>query len=75
MVRDPRVLTDEVEFFDPPTTEQVDKARLIVAANGADAEEAAELMKMLGLYPGQENEYSADPLSVINPIIPKSMCK
>lgn len=55
--RDSKAMTDLCEYHDPPTAEQTMKARRVVAGNATDAADAAELMKMLGLFPGQEREY------------------
>lgn len=62
MVRDSRVLTDEVEFFDPLSEEQKDAMRKLICAHadGDDiSEQAADalmLMMMLGVFPGQDEE-------------------
>lgn len=56
--RDSKAMTDLCEYHDPPTAEQIMRARRVVAGNADDAADAAELMKMLGLFPGQEREYS-----------------
>jgi len=51
---DNEALTSPVDDFDPVTEEQRHKARLLVCTKAIDATEAAEVMKMLGIYPGQE---------------------
>ena len=42
------------------------KARLVIAGNSGDAADAALLMQMLGVYPGQD----FDPTD--NPVVPRS---
>jgi hypothetical protein len=41
---------------DPLEDDQISKARLTVCANVDNAEEATELMMMLGIHPSQEKE-------------------
>ncbi|QDF18661.1 hypothetical protein SEA_PUPPER_175 [Gordonia phage Pupper] len=41
---------------EPLSDDQFGRARLLVCANSENAEEASELMQMLGIYPGRENE-------------------
>lgn len=62
MVRDSRVLTDLVEYFDPPSEETKAAMRKLICAHadGNDiTEQAADalmLMYMLGVFPGQDEE-------------------
>ena len=53
MKRDPRSLTDECEFFDPPTEDQQAAARKTVCGMAIDSEDAAMLLRMLGLHPNE----------------------
>lgn len=53
---DPGALTDLCEYFDPLTDQQKDRARRTVCACATDAADAAELLRALGLYPGQETD-------------------
>ena len=53
MRRDPRSLTDECEFFDPPTELQQEAARKTVCGMAIDADDAAMLLRMLGLHPNE----------------------
>lgn len=63
MPRDSRAMTDQVEDFDPLTGDQMGAVRILIAANAkgrskkAQVEDAVELMKMLGVYPSQENDW------------------
>lgn len=65
IVRDIKALTDMVEDVDAPLTEvQKDRVQRLVcqqvAKDDGTAEEAAELMQMLGVHPSQnvlEEEY------------------
>ena len=56
MPRDSKNLTDAVEYFDPLSQDQKDKARLTVCRFAADAEDAANLMLALGIHPSQDDE-------------------
>ena len=56
-MRDSRVLTDEVEFFDPLTMDQVAQARKTVCRAATDAADATELMLMLGIHPSQDGDH------------------
>lgn len=62
MVRDSRVLTDEVEFFDPLSEEQKEAMRRLIGANAVgdnlpeQAADALTLMMMLGVHPSQIDE-------------------
>jgi pentatricopeptide repeat protein len=49
-------LIDEIDHFDPLSHDQVGQARLIVAGNAEDAEDAIDLMMALGIHPSQETE-------------------
>lgn len=53
MRRDPRSLTDECEFFDPPTESQQEAARKTVCSMAESAEDATLLLRMLGLHPNE----------------------
>lgn len=62
--RDSRAMTDLCEYHDPPTAEQRERARRVVAGNAVDVADATDLMMMLGLLPGQEMECgSTQPIS------------
>jgi hypothetical protein len=52
-LRDSRALPDEVEGFTPLTADQRQLARKVVCANAVDADDAKDLMYMLGVFPGQ----------------------
>lgn len=54
MPRDSKNLTDAVEYFDPLSQDQKDKARLTVCHFAKDAEDAKELMLALGIHPSQD---------------------
>ena len=60
MIRDSRALTDQVDFFDELTDDQKARARRTVCANAVGyttaemADDAAELMLMLGIHPHVE---------------------
>ena len=41
---------------DPLQASQIDKARRTIASNAENADDAAELMKMLGIHPSQDDE-------------------
>ena len=56
MPRDSKNLTDAVEYFDPLSEEQKDKARLTVCHFAENANDAAELMMALGIHPNQSDE-------------------
>lgn len=56
MPRDSKNLTDAVEYFDPLSQEQKEKARMTVCHFATDAEDAANLMLALGIHPTQEDE-------------------
>lgn len=47
--------TNQVEGFDPITDAQQHLARLQICAHTSDAAEATELMRMLGIFPGEED--------------------
>ena len=49
-------LIDEIDHFDPLSHDQVGRARLIVAGNAEDAQDAIDLMMALGIHPSQETE-------------------
>lgn len=53
MRRDPHCLTDECEYFDPPTELQQIAARKTVCSQAENAEDAAMLLRMLGLHPNE----------------------
>lgn len=48
--------TNQVEGFDPVTDNQRQLARLQCCAHASNHQEASELMKMLGIFPGEEDE-------------------
>lgn len=58
-------MTDLVDYFDPVTEEQRERARYTVCANAAgytpeeQLQDATTLMKMLGIFPGQEDEQTS----------------
>jgi hypothetical protein len=56
MARDSKNLTDAVEYFDPPTEDQRAKARLTVCGLAKDADDARELMLVLGIHPSQDED-------------------
>lgn len=56
MPRDSKNLTDAVEYFDPLSQEQKDKARITVCHFADNAKDAADLMLMLGIHPSQDDE-------------------
>lgn len=53
MRRDPKALTDECEYFDPPTEDQQEAARKTVCSMAIDGDDAAMLLRMLGLHPNE----------------------
>lgn len=55
-MRDSKNFTAVCDNAQEPTDEEKAAARLIVCGNAADAEEAADLLKMLGLFPGQDTD-------------------
>ena len=63
MRRDPRSLTDECEYFDPPSESQQEAARKTVCAFATDGEDAAMLLRMLGLHPTEPAD-SGMPVSL-----------
>ena len=65
MPRDSKNLTDAVEYFDPLSQEQKEKARLTVCGLAENAEDATELMKMLGIHPSQDDEDNLAPTTSI----------
>lgn len=58
MARDSKNLTDAVEYFDPLSQEQKEKARMTVCHFAADSQDAADLMSALGIHPDQDDESS-----------------
>lgn len=63
MRRDPRSLTDECEYFDPPSESQQEAARKTVCGMATDPEDAAMLLRMLGLHPNEPAD-SGLPVSI-----------
>jgi hypothetical protein len=59
---DYEAMTTTMDGIDPLEDDQIAKAQKVVAANAADATEAAEFMAMLGILPGQE-----EPVSILTP--------
>jgi hypothetical protein len=55
-MRDPKSLPDSLEGFDPLSEGQKEKARVTVCHHSDDASAAAETMRMLGVYPGQQDD-------------------
>ena len=49
-------LIDEIDHFDPLSHDQVGRARLVVAGNAEDTQDAIDLMMALGIHPSQETE-------------------
>ena len=70
MARDSRALTDQVDYFDELTEDQMARARLTVCANSANAAEATEMMMMLGIHP---SDVVAAYLTGPHSIIPRSL--
>lgn len=58
MPRDSKNLTDAVEYFDPLSQEQKDKARMTVCQFAKDTQDAIDLMLALGIHPSQDDESS-----------------
>lgn len=58
MPRDSKNLTDAVEYFDPLSQEQKDKARMTVCHFAKDTQDAVDLMLALGIHPSQDDEVS-----------------
>lgn len=56
MPRDSKNLTDAVEYFDPLSEDQKDKARITVCHFAEDVEDARNLMLALGIHPSQDDE-------------------
>jgi hypothetical protein len=56
MPRDSKNLTDAVEYFDPPSQEQKQKARMTVCCFAENADDATELMMALGIHPNQDED-------------------
>jgi hypothetical protein len=61
-MRDPKSLTDSLEGFDPLSDQQKAKARITVCHWSEDAAQAAEIMKMLGIAPGQHDDDDNRPI-------------
>ncbi|QIG58159.1 hypothetical protein SEA_SKOG_7 [Gordonia phage Skog] len=58
-MRKPKDFETLISAMGPPESlsdEQFDRARRQVCAHATDAGDASELMQMLGIYPGRENE-------------------
>lgn len=55
-MRDSKNFTAVCDNAEEPSDDQKAAARKTVCANAENAEDAAILLKMLGLYPGQESE-------------------
>ena len=68
MPRDSKNLTDQVEYFTPLNEDQRAKARRTVCGFAESAEDAAELMRALGIHPSQDGEDGPilDPIPAIN---------
>lgn len=64
--RDFETSSSQIGEVDDPGEDIKRKARLVIAGNAADAEDAALLMQMLGVYPGQDFDPTAPT------IIPRS---
>lgn len=62
MVRDSRVLTDQIEYFDVLTDDQKEAMRRLICANAKGGSlpeqvvDAEQMMRMLGVFPGQQDE-------------------
>jgi hypothetical protein len=56
MPRDSKNLTDAVEYFDPLSQDQKEKARMTVCHFAENATDATELMMALGIHPSQDDD-------------------
>jgi hypothetical protein len=56
MPRDSKNLTDAVEYFDPLSQDQKEKARMTVCHFAENTTDATELMMALGIHPSQNDE-------------------
>ncbi len=71
MAFDPSARTDLVAHFDDLTSDQAEKARRVICGHeDINAEDATTIMKMLGIFPGEEEIVTESrPLSqMITPI-------
>ena len=57
--RDFETSSSQIGEVDDPCDDIKRKARLVIAGNSADADDAALLMQMLGVYPGQDFDPTA----------------
>lgn len=57
--RDFETSSSQIGEVDDPGEDIKRKARLVIAGNSADADDAALLMQMLGVYPGQDFDPTA----------------
>lgn len=55
-MRDSKNFTAVCDNAQEPTEAEKAAARLVVCGNAANADEAADLLKMLGLFPGQDTD-------------------
>jgi hypothetical protein len=62
-VRDSKNFTAVCDDVEEPSEREKAAARLTVCDNALDADDAAELLRMLGLYPGEDN--SALPVTAL----------